>query len=361
MVKIVIFTGDLNFSVIRGVFEILDVVPEVKKILIIEEKQPVSFFKKIKRQKFNIKKNGWRWVLHIFITILNSLKLKSNIHNTRRSGEKFTFTDLMKHPLVEYFEFTSIHSEACLSLIEREKVDLGISMAAPILKKELFTLPRLGTINLHKGKLPNYKGMPAGYWEIHNGETEVGVTVHKIVAGLDAGDILVEDNIPVYKFSTAGGVRVQLDELGIKLVTNAVSVILEGTANFAPQIGSGKLYRKPTLKESSLENKKILMLEGYNSKKEFIKKILMNLYVLFRKAVKIILKKERKKAVSILLFHRVSDEFRDNVTIGVEQFDSLIGFLAQNYQILTLKDILNNPPPIGIKPSVIIRLTSQLE
>ncbi len=354
MAKLAVFTGDLNFCVIRGIFDILDAMSEIEKIIIIEQKPKFSIHKKIKSQKFNIKKNGWRWIFHILVTMLKFLIIKKNIPNNRRSGEKYTFVNLTNHPSVEYHAYTSIHSEACLSLIENEKVDLGISLAAPILKKELFSLPLLGTINLHKGKLPNYKGMPAGYWEIHNGESEVGVSVHEIVEGLDAGDILLEDDIPIFKFSTASGVRVQLDELGIQLVTNAVSKILNGDAVFSQQEGSGKIYRKPTLKEYSIENKRIQKLENINLKKEFAKKHIMNFYVAYRNFLKFFLKKERRNAVSILLFHRVSDEFRDSVTIGVEQFDLLIGYLAKNYQILTLDDILSHKPTIGIRPYVVI-------
>ena len=354
MVKLAIFTGDLSFSVIRGIFEILDRIPEIEKVVIVEQKQTLSILKKIKRQKFNIKKNGWRWILHIFVTLLKSLAIRQNIQNKRRTGQKYTFDNLVRHPSVDYYAYSSLHSEACLGLIDGEKIDLGISIAAPILQSALFSLPRLGTINLHKGKLPHYKGMPAGFWEIHNDESEVGVTVHKIVEGLDAGDILLEDNIPIFDFSTANGLRVQLDELGIQMIAKAVSEIISGEAVFTSQGDKGRLYRKPTLKAFSQAHKKILKREGFNSRKEFAKKIIMGFYVLYRKTLKFFLTRERAKSVSILLFHRVSDEFRDSVTIGVEQFDSLIGFLAKNYHILTLDDILNSQPPITIKPHVVI-------
>ena len=48
----------------------------------------------------------------------------------------------------------------------------------------------MGSINLHKGKAPIYRGMPPGFWELYDGATTAGVTVHHVATKLDAGDIV---------------------------------------------------------------------------------------------------------------------------------------------------------------------------
>jgi methionyl-tRNA formyltransferase len=47
--------------------------------------------------------------------------------------------------------------------------DLGLSLAASILKESLFSIPHLLTLNLHKGRLPGYRGMPPAFWKLRNG------------------------------------------------------------------------------------------------------------------------------------------------------------------------------------------------
>jgi len=71
------------------------------------------------------------------------------------------------------------------------------------LAPEVFTLPRLGTLNVHDALLPAYAGFAPLNWALINGETEVGVTAHMMNDELDAGDIVRQEAVPVGPKDTA--------------------------------------------------------------------------------------------------------------------------------------------------------------
>ncbi|MBK6308435.1 MAG: hypothetical protein IPF47_23000 [Gemmatimonadetes bacterium] len=93
---------------------------------------------------------------------------------------------------VPVHEVTALNSEECRTLLRTLALDLGILDGTNILKPETFSIPRLGCVNLHCGRLPQYRGAPPAFWELMAGEREVGVTVHQVSAELDAGAIYAE-------------------------------------------------------------------------------------------------------------------------------------------------------------------------
>ena len=61
-----------------------------------------------------------------------------------------------------------------------------------IFPKELIDIPRLGIVNIHPSLLPFYRGPVPTAWAILNNESEFGITLHKVDAGIDTGDILFQ-------------------------------------------------------------------------------------------------------------------------------------------------------------------------
>ena len=91
----------------------------------------------------------------------------------------------------------NINSDDILSRI-RGKSDLNVSLSFnQILKRDIIDLAPMGFINCHAGALPNYRGRNILNWAIINGETQFGVTIHYVDEGIDTGDIIVQDFIPI--------------------------------------------------------------------------------------------------------------------------------------------------------------------
>lgn len=78
--------------------------------------------------------------------------------------------------------------------VHQRAPDLLISVACPyILKEPLLTIAPKGAINIHHAPLPRYKGMMPTFWQMFQGEKSVGLTIHYMVAKIDEGEALFQD------------------------------------------------------------------------------------------------------------------------------------------------------------------------
>ena len=92
----------------------------------------------------------------------------------------------------------NINSEEFLNRIEKYEVDLFVSMSFnQIFKTNTINYPPLKTINCHAGKLPYYRGRNILNWVLINDESEFGITVHYVDAGIDTGDIILQRSYPI--------------------------------------------------------------------------------------------------------------------------------------------------------------------
>lgn len=138
-----------------------------------------------------------------------------------------------------------IHAEGVLERIRALRPDLGLAYGSPILSPELYEIPRLGTLGIHHGKVPEYRGKKTTFWAMYNGEAKAGVTIQKINAGLDRGDIVKEGEVPIGR-RTLRRVWQELEALGIELYLQALLEVKDGRATYRPQSGrTGRLYRDP--------------------------------------------------------------------------------------------------------------------
>jgi methionyl-tRNA formyltransferase len=91
-----------------------------------------------------------------------------------------------------------LNDAAFVESVKRDGVDVLVSVAAPqVFKAPLIEAPRLGCINVHNAKLPDYRGMLPNFWQMLDGLRTVGTTVHRISAGLDEGAILAQTETEV--------------------------------------------------------------------------------------------------------------------------------------------------------------------
>ncbi|NOT47091.1 MAG: hypothetical protein HOP17_04995, partial [Acidobacteria bacterium] len=90
-------------------------------------------------------------------------------------------------PIVEVDNF---HSDSCLEKMSAAAADLGVVYGTNIIKESVFSIPKFGSINLHQGLAPYYRGGPPVFWELFNDEKEVGLTVHFVASAVDTGEIV---------------------------------------------------------------------------------------------------------------------------------------------------------------------------
>lgn len=156
---------------------------------------------------------------------------------------------------VPVYQFSRIRGNPeAQALLERIRPTVCVVAAfGQILPVEFFDLPPFGTVNVHASVLPAYRGASPVVHAILNGDKETGVTIMKINAGMDTGDILSVRWAPIPPGATAGELEVALAELGARLLVPTLKQYLvgelkpseqsESSATYAPRIGkeSGRI------------------------------------------------------------------------------------------------------------------------
>ena len=104
-----------------------------------------------------------------------------------------------------------------------------------ILSKEILSLPPLGCINVHASLLPRYRGAAPMQWAIVRGEKETGVTTMFMDEGLDTGDMLLRETLPITQAMTAAELHDAMMKLGADVLEKTLFSLSEGTLKRTPQ------------------------------------------------------------------------------------------------------------------------------
>lgn len=140
-----------------------------------------------------------------------------------------------------------IHAETVLAQVRALAPDLGLIYGSPLLTPALFEIPALGTLGIHHGQVPQYRGKKTTFWALYNGEPVAGVTIQKINTGLDTGQIVNSGAVSTGRRSY-GALWHELVALGLDLYIQSILEVKAGTAVYRPQTGpKGKLYRDPRI------------------------------------------------------------------------------------------------------------------
>lgn len=113
-----------------------------------------------------------------------------------------------------------------------------------ILPKALLDIPPYGCINVHASLLPKYRGAAPIQYAIIYGEKETGVTIMHMDVGLDTGDMILQEAIPIAKEETGESLHDKLSKLGADLLLKALIQLEEGTAARIPQDDSEATHVK---------------------------------------------------------------------------------------------------------------------
>ena len=213
----------------------------------------VGFREKVKR---SIRYDGYAATAAKFARKLFDRRAEGDLRATKSSHDSLRRI-AEAHGIPIHF-VSNYHSQDSIALMRAADADLGVILGTNILKESVFKIPRLGSINVHQGLAPYYRGCPAVFWELFNGEREVGLTVHFVESKVDTGDIVLQQTVPLeYDYSYGADFdsfitkyREGLVNACARLVADAVQALAQGTAALRTQDTSlGKRYRLPIKKE----------------------------------------------------------------------------------------------------------------
>jgi methionyl-tRNA formyltransferase len=112
-----------------------------------------------------------------------------------------------------------------ISDVQQLAPDLIVIVAFRILPREIYTIPKLGSFNLHASLLPKYRGAAPINWAIMNGEQESGVTTFFLQQRVDTGSIILQARVKIGADETAGELHDTLSEVGAEIVLQTVRLI----------------------------------------------------------------------------------------------------------------------------------------
>ena len=133
------------------------------------------------------------------VTKLAALDALSRWVRLKRCYSLRGIADRYKVPL---YRTNSVNSETFLKLVAELRPDLILSSQGHYMGRRLLSIPRFGVINKHAGLLPKYRGVYPVFWAMLNGEPEIGVSIHFMTEGLDAGEIILQKRIPIAETDT---------------------------------------------------------------------------------------------------------------------------------------------------------------
>ena len=129
----------------------------------------------------------------------------------------------------------SLKDEEFLASLKEWNADLFVVVAFRMLPEVVWSMPKLGTFNLHAALLPQYRGAAPINWAVINGDKLSGVTSFKIDAGMDTGHIMIREQVPILPEDNAGDLHDKLMQIGSQVVVQTVENIIENHVEYRLQ------------------------------------------------------------------------------------------------------------------------------
>lgn len=122
----------------------------------------------------------------------------------------------------------SLKDPSFLEAVKNLNADVFVVVAFRMLPKILWSIPPMGTFNLHASLLPNYRGAAPINWAIINQEKYTGVTTFLIDEKIDTGQLLLQEKITLEKGETAGSLHDKLAPLGGDVIVATLNALEKG-------------------------------------------------------------------------------------------------------------------------------------
>jgi len=156
-------------------------------------------------------------------------------------GKKIIPTDVKLKGLelgIDVLTPISLKGKKFLEKLKSYNADLFVVVAFRMLPKEIWKMPKMGTINLHTSLLPNYRGAAPINRVLINGENKTGITTFNINEKIDCGKILLQEEIELTKSTTAAELHNILMKKGSILLLRTINGIQKN--NISPVLQDNK-------------------------------------------------------------------------------------------------------------------------
>jgi len=153
-------------------------------------------------------------------------------------GKKITESAVKKYASsqnLKVLQPTNLKDEHFQQELKKLNADLQIIVAFRMLPEKVWSMPKLGSINLHASLLPQYRGAAPINWAVINGEYKTGVSTFFLKHEIDTGDVIFQEEIEINEKDNAGIVHDKLMNIGADLLLKTTNAIMEGDYTEMPQ------------------------------------------------------------------------------------------------------------------------------
>jgi len=371
--RVVIFTSVPPRQVARIMARIRRDASEAQVVGVLYERRPP----KTLQQRMGIwrKKMGrlvyWRYVLHrIFAAAEGRLSgLLDAVIRCIHAGPKWpngkpgygldNLAATSKANGTELFITRDMHSDEALDFVRHLNADLGLVFGTRILKPALFQIPKQGSINIHKRKVPDYRGGGAvGLWELLDDQKEIGVTVHRVEEKVDVGGVIRSALIPIEPLDDLESLALKADAVGADLIVAAIRDFANGTVTETPQTGPSKLFRSPAA-EDLLQMKKRLAARRKGDNNPFRWPAWKLLVKSLLYALPVALRNWRHRRLGdypvMILYHHLVSDRPHRFGVSTAYFLRQVNYLLRHYRVVSLSHGVELVRKGGVKvPTVAI-------
>ncbi len=138
------------------------------------------------------------------------------------------------------------------SLLDSHQADVMVVVAyGLLLPQAVLDIPKMGCINIHASLLPRWRGAAPIERAIEAGDTETGITMMKMDAGLDTGDMILVAKCPITSGVTGDALRESLKPLALDATLKTLNMIAGGSAIYTPQSEEGANYASKLTKHEA--------------------------------------------------------------------------------------------------------------
>ncbi len=171
-------------------------------------------------------------------------------------GQKLTPSPVkvfaLKHN-IPVLQPTNLKAPAFIEDLKTYQATLQVVVAFRMLPEAVWSMPVLGTFNLHASLLPQYRGAAPIHWAIINGEKETGVTTFFLKHEIDTGTIIFQEHEPIHEHDNAGSLYERLMKKGGQLVLKTVKAIEACDYPTLPQPELGEIKHAPKIFKETCE------------------------------------------------------------------------------------------------------------
>ena len=327
--------------------------PEIKIAGVVYElrRPPLARLERIRRALGFLPDRAFRrFVLHracrrlkkLAIAVLDRLLHALHACPRHPNGAPPTIDSLAREYLelgARFHVTNDLHAPESLAFVRGLQSNLGIVFGTGILQPTLFEIPSSGCVNIHQHKLPTYRGSgEPGLWELRDGCSEQTVTIHRIVAAVDAGPVLAERSFRIDPYDTLSSIGLKAQLVSIDLLVDVLRAETAGDRLELPQPNVAKLHK------GLLPHALFTIARDIRKKRgpylprpaRPLPKLVARCALLPLAAMRNRRHRRAKSYPVVVLFHHVITDKPKFMGLATEQFARQVRYLKKHYRIASL-------------------------